>query len=195
MSMPTWLSDVVKVGEGVLSVAAPELAPVVGIVNSLLPSDKQLPQNATGNQVAAAYQGLNPDQQVQIREKMLDTQASMYSTQGDAIKAMFASAATAPNDEHGIIALKSFRVIAFTIITMVSLWSYAVATNNDAMVKSINGGGVLVLTWIAPLVYVLKSYFGAVIVQHANNVKAATGQDTVVGGIVATIANAFKRGS
>ena len=111
MGMPTWLSDVVKVGEGVLSVAAPELAPVVGIVNSLLPADKQLPQNATGNQVAAAYSGMTPDQQLQLREKMLDVQAQNFQAQSKTVQAMFAEAANSPNDLHNQIAMGSFRIV------------------------------------------------------------------------------------
>ncbi len=173
--MKLW--DIVKtVGSAAIQTALPGTGSlIVGAVNALLPADKQLPESATGEQLSSAISKMPPEEQAAIMEKKYDVDIEEIRQSHATVQAMLKSDAENPHSTRPYIAKGSFLVLAFTIIVIVSTWSYGVLSANHEIVRSIMNGWPFILAVIGPLIALLKAYFGILRQEHQTKLEAAGG--------------------
>ncbi len=73
------------------------------------------------------------------------------------------------------MAMGMCNTVCFAVIVSVSLWAYAVASENIEMVSAVMAGGDWVLKLIAPLTAAIWAYFGILKVEHRDKLNAAGG--------------------
>ena len=168
--------DIVKsVGGGIISSVVPGGGLLMDVVNELLPDDKKLPKDATGDQVNNAIKSLPPEQQATLMEKEFDVEMTQIKESNSTVRAMLDADAKNPHSTRPYIAKGSFLVIAFTVTAVISIWSYAVVKGNTDMIKAVMDGWTFILAVIGPLVTLLWAYFGVLKVEHKNKLDAAGG--------------------
>jgi len=170
-----------KVGGGIISTVVPGGGAILGVVNALLPSDKQLPNNATGADVSVAMAGLSSSDRLVLAAKEFDVDITQIKESHSTVRAMLEADVANPHSTRPRIALGSFYVIAFSIVVAVGAWAYGVVTGDDIMVKAVMGGWQFILAMIAPLVTLLWAYFGVLKAEHKNKLDAANGSATPSG--------------
>jgi hypothetical protein len=189
--MKLW--DIVRtVGSAALQVALPGTGSlIVGAVNEFLPQDKKLPAGATGDDIGAAIAHLPAADQALIMEKEFEVEITQIKETNSTLRAMLDSDAKNPHSTRPYIAKGSFHVVAFSIISVISVWSYGVILGDSAMVKEVVGGWPFVIAVIGPLVTLLWAYFGILKQEHKNKLDAANGGSTPAGvsGILSKILN------
>jgi len=190
--MKIW--DIVRtVGTGVLaSVAGPAAPLVIGAINAILPSDKQLPDDATGQQAQDAIATLPAADRAAIMDKEFDVQITEIKESHSTVRTMLESDAKNPQTTRPYIAKQAFHVIAFSIIATTGMWSYAVLMDNQEMVKAIMDGWPFIVGVNATLASVLLHYFGVLRKEHKQKMDAANGQSPV-DGIAGMIGSLFKK--
>jgi hypothetical protein len=187
------LGDILKtVGTGILTAAFPAAAPVIGLVNGFLPDDKKLPETATGTQVAAAVDSLPPDKRAELMSREIDLEETWAKEKGATVRAMLESDANNPHTTRPHIALGSFYVVAFAVVVIVSVWAYGVWDDDPKMVKAVVDGWPFVLAVLAPLVTLLRAYFGVLNREHKQRMDAANGAAPPAG-IAGVLASLIKR--
>ena len=81
--------------------------------------------------------------------------------------------------------------MAFSCITVISVWSYGVLVGDSELVKAVMDGWAFILAAIAPLTVLLQSYFGVLKTEHRNRLDAANGNTTT--GIASLISSFLNR--
>lgn len=188
--MKLW--DIVKtVGSSIISEVVPGGSLIVDGINALLPNDKKLPVNATGDQVNSAISHLPPEQQVQVLNKEYDVEIEQIKQSHSSLRTMLEANATSTHTTRPKIAYQSFQVIAFSTISVIFAWSFAVVTDNTEMVDTIERSWLFILGVITPLVTVLHAYFGVLRDETKDKFNAAQGHKVdPVGGLIGKL---FKR--
>ena len=186
--------DVIRsVGSAALQVALPGTGSlIVGAVNELLPNDKKLTANATGDDISSAISSLPPAQQATILSKEFDVSITQIKESNSTVRAMLESDANNPHTTRPYIAKGAFHIIAFVIVAVVSVWSHGVLTGDAKIVASVMSGWPFVLAVIGPLVTLLWAYFGVLKSEHKNKLDAAGGLSTS-SGITGILSNIIKR--
>ena len=185
--------NIVKtVGTNIVEDVVPGGKSIVKIVNEILPGDEQLPSNATGDQVQSAVMKLPPTEQAKILSKKFDVKIENIKQSNETLRFMLEHDAKNPQSTRPTIALGSFRVIAFCIIAVVSTWSFAVLTNKQDMVKLVMEGWPFILAVLAPLVALLRAYFG-LLNQEKKAVLDASNNRPATTGLISSIARLFKK--
>lgn len=170
-----------KVGGGIISTVVPGGGAILGVINALLPSDGQLPSNATGADVSIAVAGMPASDRLKLEAKEFDVDIAQIKESHSTVRAMLESDVANPHSTRPLIALGAFYVVAFSVVVPVATWSYAVIVGDNTMVKAVMGGWQFVLALIAPLVTLLWAYFGVLKTEHKNKLDAANGSSTPSG--------------
>lgn len=184
------LGDILKtVGTGLIaSIAGPAAPLIIAGINGFLPGDKQLPENATGEQAQSAINSLSPELQASVLEKEYDVKKEEIRGFTDRFKAMAEVDATG-NTTRPQIALMMAQVVCFTIVVTVSMWAYAVITKNDVMISTINDSWMLIGAIIATPSALLRAYFAMRTKEKQQKYEAATG----VSAPISLLAGLFKK--
>lgn len=188
--MKLW--DIIKgVGSAAITTMVPGGGLLIGVLNGMLPKDKQLPATATGDDVNSAVNSLPPDQRAAIMDKEFDVELTQIKESNETLRTMLETEAKSPHTTRPYIAKGSFHVVAFAIIVVVSVWAYAVLRSDDGMVKTVVEGWPWFLAVLGPLVALLRSYFGVIKQEHKNKLDAVTGGSTPSGiaGILSSLIN------
>lgn len=186
--MDLW--NIIKtVGAGVISAAVPGGPLIVGAINAALPADQQLPANATGQQAQDAISTLPAAERAQIMDKQFDVEITQIQEAGATVRAMLAADAATAQTTRPYIAKNAFHVIAFTAVTTVGAWVYAVVSGNKEMVESIMNGWPFVVGVTGTLTALLLSYFGVLRQEHKQRMDAANGvaNPTGLAGVMSAI--------
>lgn len=188
--MKLW--DIIKtVGSSAISNMVPCGSLIVEGINALLPDDKQLPVDATGDQVNSAISHLPPEQQAQILNKEYDVKIEQIKQSYSALKTMLSANAQSTHTTRPKIAYQAFQVIAFSTVSVVSAWCFAVVSGNTEMVDTVERSWLFILGVITPLVTVLHAYFGVLNNESKDRLNAAQGHKVdPVGGFIGKL---FKR--
>ena len=180
--------DIVRsVGGGIIENVVPGGNVIMGVINGLLPADKQFPVNATGLQVQDAINTLPAELQAEVKYKEFDVTLEQIKQSHDTLRTMLVSDATSSHTTRPKIAIGAFRVVAFTIIIAVSTWAYAVLSDNPALVRVVMDGWGFLLAVLAPLVTLLHAYFGVLKQEKKATLDASNGQPvntSVVGSLI-----------
>lgn len=186
------LIDIIKsVGAGIIREVVPGGGLLIGAINTILPEDKKLPDMATGQDIDYVIKGLPASQRSAILNKEFDIELAQIKEGNATLRVMLEQDAKNPHSTRPKIALGAFRVVAFSCITVISVWSYGVLTGDSELVKTVMDGWAFILAAIAPLTVLLQSYFGVLKTEHRNRLDAANGSTT--SGIASLISSFIKR--
>lgn len=171
-----------QVGSAALQVAFPVTGSlVVGAINAVLPADKQLPAHASGADVQDALVHVPSEQRAALMDKQFDITLAELEQAGESTRAMLAAEAVSTHTTRPYIAKGSFQVVAATTLTAVSAWAFAVVTGDDAMVEKVVNGWPFLLAATAPLVALLRAYFGILKLENADKINASQGAPAASG--------------
>lgn len=188
--MKLW--DIVKnVGSGIVRNAVPGADAILSTVNALLPGDKKLSENATGDDIHAAIMALPPEQQGEVLQKEFDVEITRIQESHATARAMLEAEANSKHTTRPMIAMGAFCVVAIISILIVGAWVKAVLWSDEAVVKEIVAGWPWVLAVLSPFIGWLNHYFGILKTEHKNRLEAC-GNKTSPDGI-AGIISLFKR--
>lgn len=140
---------------GVASMLIPGGPAILAAINAVLPDDNKLPETATGADMRAAVNRLNPDQRSSLMEKQLDVEIAEINSWTD-IQGSLAAADATGNTTRPEIALMMAKTIVFSTLACVVVWVYSVA----------NGSADIANSWQSLLVILgtptalLRAYFG-----------------------------------
>ena len=170
------LGDILKkVGSTIIRNVVPGGGLIVDVVNSFLPFDKKLPEDATGEQIDQAVKTLTPEQQSQIYMKEIDVELAEISSwtqvQGSLADADKAGASTRPR-----IALMMAYIVGFVVLAFSSMWIVAIFRDQVEMIKRLADSWPLMLTIIATPTALLRAYFGMRSKEKKERYGAAVGQ-------------------
>ncbi len=160
-----------KAGAAIIRDVVPGGALIIDTINAVLPPDKQLPPDATGDSLAA-------------RLSQLELQASTTV-------AMLNAEAQSTHTTRPRIALGAFHVVATVTLVVVSMWAVAIMRGDVKMLSAITEGWEFVLAAIVPFVGWLNQYFGILRDEHRNRLDAANGSIPARG--LAGLVAAFKK--
>ena len=170
------LGDILKkVGSTIIRNVVPGGGLIVDVVNSFLPKEKKLPEDATGEQIHQAVKTLPPDQQAQIYMKEIDVELAEISAwtqvQSSLAEADKAGASTRPR-----IALMMAYIVGFVVLSFSSMWIVAIFRDQVEMIKRLADSWPLMLTIIATPTALLRAYFGMRSKEKKERYSAAVGQ-------------------
>lgn len=189
--MKLW--DIIKsVGGAAIQVALPGTGSlIVEGINALLPDDKKLPVDATGEQVGDAVSKLTPEQQVQVLNKEYDVKKEQIVQSYSTLKTMLEVNATSIHTTRPKIAYQAWLVVGFVTLLFGTGWFVAVVTGDAEMIKSIKDSYLFVGFLLAPLIVWLNAYFGILRGESVDKMNAAQGfKNNPVGGLIGKL---FKR--
>jgi len=171
------LGDILKtVGTGLIaSIAGPAAPLIIGGLNAILPSDKQLPDNATGQDAQNAIDTLTPEQRASVLEKEYDVKIEQIKQSYGALNTMLEANSKSTHTTRPKIAYQAFQVIAFSTISVVFVFCLAVLSGDVEMIKTIKDSWLFIFGVITPLVTVLHSYFGVLRDETKDRFNAAQG--------------------
>ncbi len=184
------VSDILTAAATVGSMFFPALGPVINLANTLLPADKQVPESATGDDVAEAIKGLPMDRQAMILSADIDLKKTEI-LEHTKITSVLAKTDITGNSTRPAIADDFAKVISFVIILMVSMWAYAVMTGNKEMLGIIQDSWQMILAVTVPPLAVIRSYFGMRTDEKNTRQFAARGLNAPLRGI-ANVVNAWR---
>ncbi len=165
----------------------PALAPVVEIVNRLLPVDKQLPANASGPEVVAAYSEAPAEARHNIEAELavLEVQTAASNL------AHMVSVESVGSNTRPRIAWLMGGVFALAVVIMMLMWARAVWVGDSAALAELAGSWELMLTLLGTPGLVIRSYFGMRSADKKSRYAAVTGQP-VHSGLLGTVAGLLK---
>ena len=185
------LKQILGAAANAATVLAPQLSPAVSILNAFLPDDKKLPLNATGRDVAAAYDGLPPDQQQQIdaraRVELAHIEAGV-----DRLQAMVSVESVGSNTRPQIAHMMGWTVV-LAVVVMMTMWARAVWTQDVESLAQLAGSWELMLAILATPAALLRAYFGMRTREKQTRYAAALGQDVSGPGLLGSIGQALLR--
>lgn len=183
--------DIVKsVGSTALQVALPGTGSlIVGAINEMLPDGKKLPEGATGAEVQGALNHIPEAQRAELMVKQFDVTVEQLRQAGESNRAMLAADAGSTHTTRPYIAKGSFQVVAATILIAIAAWAYGVVTGDDAMVEKVVAGWPFILAATAPLVALLRAYFGVLETEQRDKLNSSQGAPAQSGlaGIVSAL--------
>ena len=181
-----------QVGSAVLQVALPGPGSlVVGAINELLPDGEKLPAEATGAQVQDALLHVPSDQRGELMGRQFAVTLEQLQQVGESNRAMLSAEASSTHTTRPMIALGSFRVVAFAEIVAISIWAYAVLVSDDPL-RSVTDGWPFIVAVTLPLVGLLNAYFGILKNEQADKLNASQGTPAS-SGIAGVLSSLFKR--
>lgn len=182
------LLDILKtVGGGIVKSVIPGSG-IIGAVNEIL-TGKKLSNDATGDDVSRAISQLPEGDRIKLLDREFDVKIEKLKT----IQAMLTADATAPHSTRPYIAKHSFHIIGFVTVIVIVMWAVAVGTSDETMIKAVMDGWPFILALSAPLVVLLKAYFGVLEEERKTKLNAANGQITPLGGIGEFIGKLIKK--
>ncbi len=177
-----------KVGSGVIRNVIPGGGLIIDTINDVLPSEKNLLQDATGEDIQKVLEKISPEHRAYIIDKEFDVQIAEHDT----LKTMLASEATSVHTTRPYIAKGAFHILAFAILMVVSVFAYAVVVGNVEMVSTLTSGWAFLGSVLAPIVTLLWAYFGVLRNEAKDKLSAATGNPLNTG-IVGTLTSLIRK--
>ena len=169
------LKDILfQAGASVIKSVVPGGGVVLDLINNLLPNDKKLGQETTGEEAMAAIESLPPEQKASLMEKQLDVEIAEINNWSK-IQASLASADIAGSSTRPEIALMMAKVVSFTIILFVSILAVAILQKQAGMIINMSELWPLMLAILGLPIGLLRSYFGMRTKEKKSRYQAASG--------------------
>ena len=149
-----------RVGGIALSVACPQAAKLIDEVNELLPSDKQLPSDATGSQVEeAVMENLSPEQQASVMNKKLDVELAEIRGHSTDLKTL-ADVDKTGNSTRPLCALIAMWLLVFEIVVLTVMIGVAIGNDAVASLKAIKDFWPIFTVMLGIPAGIVTRYFG-----------------------------------
>ena len=153
-----WKNVIAPVGS-VVGDFVPYVGPAVKAINSFMPDDKKLPENASKDDIMAAVDSLPPEQKAALMEKQVELEIVKEKEWSKVVDSL-ARADSTGNSTRPWIAKLMASVVAFAIVIFIIMWAVAVGFNKTEMIKAVNDGWPVVVALLGTPTYLLKAYFG-----------------------------------
>lgn len=190
--MDLW-SIVKDIGSAALQVALPGTGTlIVETINAVLPDDKQLPAHATGADVQDALVHVPSEQRAALMDKQFDVTIEQLRQAGESNRAMLAAESTSEHTTRPYIAKGSFQVVAATTLIAISAWAHGIVTGDNAMIEKVVDGWPFILAATAPLVALLRAYFGILKSEQADKLNVSQGSPAA-SGLLGLVSSLIKR--
>jgi hypothetical protein len=175
------LKDILKsVGSAVIRNVIPGGGVVIDAVNAMLPDDKKLPNDATGEQVKHAVDSLPPDQAAMIMAKELDVEIEQIRSWAQIQDSLAKADASGSSTRPWIAKLMAVAVF-ITIMTVIAAWASAMLNQYTDVLKQIKDSWEFLAIVLAIPSALLRAYFGMRTKEKQARYSAASGQE--LGGI------------
>ena len=148
-----------KAGGAVLSSVVPGGGLILELINGLLPKDKKLGNDATGDQAMGAIQTLPADQQAKLLSKELDVEIAEIGGWSSVMSSL-AQADSTGNTTRPRIALMMAWMVCFEIGAFSTALLVVILMDKTTMVTAIKDLWPLVLAMLATPLALLRAYFG-----------------------------------
>lgn len=153
-------SDILKSVAGPLASVAASLIPggplILKVINEVLPDDKQLGSDATGQQIADAVESLPPEARASLMEKRIDLDIAVERGMTERYQAM---AASDGQETRARIVTKAMNALIGITAAFVAATVYVYATSGAEVAFSGEMAAVFgVIT--GTFAYVVRAYFG-----------------------------------
>lgn len=173
------LFDIIKnVGSAVVRETVPGGGLLLDAVNAVLPDDKKLPAEATGEDVDRAVAGLPDEQRAALLSREFDVDIEALRQRGDSLRAMLETEQKSQHTTRPYIAKGAFQVVAACSIAVLFTWCGGVWLNRPEIVDKAQDGAPLMLTVLGPMVALLYAYFGVLRKEQQNRLNAAQGKES-----------------
>lgn len=172
------LKDLLKrVATGVFTELVPGGGIIVDLINDSLPDGvERLKASSTGVELERVLDSLPIDARDEIAAAAIDLKVVTIKEEGATVRAMLLHDAKNPQSTRPYIAKQSFHVIALVSLSVVGVLIYAVANDPEPM-GALTQCWPLILSILAPLVFVLRRYFGALSDEQSTKLNSANGFD------------------
>lgn len=168
-------SILMKAGGAVLSSVIPGGGLIVDLINSFLPSDTQVPKNATGTQAISAIQQLPPDKQAEVFTKELDVEIEEIRGFVQVQQALSEADASGASTRPYIAKLMAYCVCFVTWVFSV-MWILAISYDNTTTIRALTDSWPLMLTVLGTPTALLRAYFGMRTKEKKSRYHIASGQ-------------------
>ena len=163
----------------------------VAALNAFLPDGKKLPETATGAQAQTALAQIPEGQRAAVLSQELKLEETKVKEGGDTVRTMLIHDAKNTHSTRPFIAKGCFYVLGAVATLTSSAITYAAVKDEGSTIMALSSSWELIAVVIAPLVYVLKAYFGAIQTEQKQRLNAANGYNIETG--LAMITNALKK--
>ena len=128
----------------------------IPVINALLPDDKKLPINATGEDAAKIIKNLPPEQRAKIELAEIDLQKSEIEGMTDRYKAMCSADG---QETRAKLVDKAMNTLILLSLMFVSAMAYVYVTEGAKQAFSVEMVGAFIAV-TGVFAYVVRSYFG-----------------------------------
>ena len=150
------LSDILKTAGTALLSATPFGAAAIPIINSFLPGDKKLAENATGQQAQSAINELPPELKIQLESQKIDLQKVQEQGRTERYKAMCQSDG---QETRAKLVNKAMNTLIILSLLFAAATAWVYMQNGAESAFSIEMAGVFI-TITGTFAYVVRAYFG-----------------------------------
>ena len=172
-----------KVGTGIIANVVPGGAGMIELANTLLPDDKKLPADATGEQAQNAVMALPPEKRAEIMALEFEVELTEIKESHDTLRTMLTADATSTHTTRPAIARQAFAFSCwfngFAGGVVLLAYAYAVYKQNATLLTAIVDGWPFVLAVMGAVTgtaaIIVRAYFGVLTKEHEQKVGAATG--------------------
>ena len=183
-----------KVGGSIIKQVVPGLGiatEILGVVNSFLPNDKKLLDNATGTDAQEAIASLPADKQAEVLNKKYDVEIAEIKEWSN-IVASLGEVDKTGNTTRPAIAKGMAQLIAFGVIVTLSPIAYAIVIGEPKMILSISQIWPVIATAIGIPAGIVNSYFGKRTKEKKQKYEAVSGIPQTAG-LISQIVGMFKK--
>ncbi len=153
------LSILGKVGGDIIKNVVPGGAAIIDVVNGFLPDDKKLGSGATGAQMQDAVSSLPAEVQAQVMTKEFDVEITAIKEHTKVITALGEVDKTG-HSTRPAIAMIMARIVAFSVIVIVSFLAVAMFNGDEKTIKAIGENWPLIVAILGTPTALLRAYFG-----------------------------------
>lgn len=168
---------------GIASTLIPGGPAILAAANLFLPTDKQLPSTATGDQIISSIDGLDSDSKAQLMSKEIDLAIVESNNWSKNVASMNQADGVGASARPYIALMMAWTVLASIVFLMVALF-WAIVTSDNDMIKALSDSWELILVALGTPSALLRAYFGMRTKEKHARYAAATNQPIadVVGG-------------
>lgn len=186
------LQNVLKAAGSAALASFPPYGPLaIAALNQVLPDSQKLPETATAADAKTALGSLPEEDRVTILTQELKLEEAKIKEAGDTVRTMLIHDAKTPQSTRPFIAKGCFWVLGAVAVMTSSAITYAAVKGEGNTIMALSSSWELIAVVIAPLVYVLKAYFGAIQTEQKQRLNAANGYNIETG--ISAITGALKK--
>jgi hypothetical protein len=180
------IKDILRAAASVSAIGYPPLAAALPLINSLLPQNEHIAEHDTGDYIAARIAGLSPEQQARINDSEIDLEKTKV-IEHTKIQQALAEVDITGRSTRPETVTKLTNTVCFTVIAVVTVWCISIINSDKDMAGSIIDGWPMIIALIAPMLAVIRSYFGMRTDEKNTRQHMAHGADKPLNGLAGIV--------